>query len=1206
LRRLVGAGGVAALFLFLAIASIVSVPEPVRGAPTVDYITIVDAPGGAGTWVSGRNYMFGDSDVFWAAGYNLTSGWVADVSAYWYVWYNDNTSWSLGVVRLNRTNAPSVRLDTSGYGVTQVNAYSWTGQRTFSNATGPLHVSVANVDSVIVRTDRGGAGTWVGDTTYAEGDTDVFYAAAYNAVSGFLGDITSNWTSSNPAVGYFYSYYPGGQCGNGTVGTECYPSATFYAVSGGFTYGTAAPAGTVLSNTTGKLTVIGIDSIRVVDAPGGTGSWVSSRDYLFADTDTFWAAGYNTTSGWVRDVLASWYPYPNPTGQGSGVIELNASYGTTVGVRAIGYGVSFARATFYTPGTNRTYLTNDTGPLRVSVANVDSVVVRTDRGGLGTWVGPTTYEVGDRDTFWAAAYNATTGYLGDITSSWSSLNSGVGSITPTGVNGTGYRSYFSALSLGFTYVTATPVGTTLVNSTGRLTVTGISIDYVQIRNAPNGLGTVVGPRTYFEREQDTYYAATYNFTRGYRGDAPADWGSNNSAVCEVHGWNGNAHGSSAQILLKSPGTCTITVRATTVSGPKTNTTGTLTVEVRTLVTVDDSGGADFLKIQDAVDFASDGYRIFIFDGTYAEHVVVAKELEIVGQTRAGVVIDGGGTGTGLFLDADRIVVHNLTVQQARYGVFLNQTNNTRLYDTTIQDYGTGLYNDRTLNAWVAYNLITRGEIGVVAYKAYDDAIRWNEISYNTVYGAKGYNARLRNCFNWNSLHNNKIGYYYDPTTDLPPYEFDGNVLTDNEIGVKVADSSAIFLANNTITGGVTGVQLLNSSSEVRANTISGVRTGVEFHISNSNLTGNAISAAQVGITGSDGAPRIEGNDIRVASGLAMVLSNLDGAVIRGNDAHGGIITITDSHIAVLAPVNSNVLLQDSTVQTLILDPNSRVEVRVTVRVRTLDASGAGLPGSSVSIRDARGALAFLGSAGPDGAIATISLTTEVRTMSGTDSRNPFTFEVTSGSARGVLTAPITSAGDVVVVVRGGAPPLALVAGIAAGTILSASLAGVFAVERSRYAFLSAFLGLYSRLNKDKVLENYNRGRVYGYIELNPGAHFNAILAALGMNNGALVYHIEVLHKEGLVTSRQDGMYRRFYPRDVQAPPVLENGTSEAQLRVLKVIQEMPGITQKELSRFLGLRQSTLAYQIDRLTAMGYVAGEKRGRKVAYRAIKGAH
>ena len=56
--------------------------------------------------------------------------------------------------------------------------------------------------------------------------------------------------------------------------------------------------------------------------------------------------------------------------------------------------------------------------------------------------------------------------------------------------------------------------------------------------------------------------------------------------------------------------------------------------------------------------------------------------------------------------------------------------------------------------------------------------------------------------------------------------------------------------------------------------------------------------------------------------------------------------------------------------------------------------------------------------------------------------------------------------------------------------------------------------------------------------------------------------------------------------------------------MLKAIQEMPGITQKELSRFLGLRQSTLAYQIDRLSATGYIAAERRGRRVAYRAKKG--
>jgi len=49
---------------------------------------------------------------------------------------------------------------------------------------------------------------------------------------------------------------------------------------------------------------------------------------------------------------------------------------------------------------------------------------------------------------------------------------------------------------------------------------------------------------------------------------------------------------------------------------------------------------------------------------------------------------------------------------------------------------------------------------------------------------------------------------------------------------------------------------------------------------------------------------------------------------------------------------------------------------------------------------------------------------------------------------------------------------------------------------------------------------------------------------------------------------------------------------------------MPGITQKELARFLGLRRSTLAYQIDRLTTMGYVAAKKLGRMVRYTATRG--
>ncbi|HLE46099.1 MAG TPA: NosD domain-containing protein, partial [Thermoplasmata archaeon] len=622
-------------------------------------------------------------------------------------------------------------------------------------------------------------------------------------------------------------------------------------------------------------------------------------------------------------------------------------------------------------------------------------------------------------------------------------------------------------------------------------------------------------------------------------------------------------------------------------------------------TVDDSGGADFTKIQDAVDFASDGFMVFVYAGTYAENVVVRKQLEITGEEKQDastqtVVLDGGGGPVALFLGADRVVVHNLTIRNAEAGVYNDRTNNTRLYDSVVRDYGVGVYENRTLNGWVAHNLITVGRIGVAADHAYDDAIRWNEISYNTQFGGKGYNAHLRNCFNWNSLHHNKIGYFYDPTTDLPPMEFDGNVIADNEVGVKVEDSSAIRITNNTITGGSEGVQLLNSSSEVASNAVSGVAIGVRFRASSSNLTGNTIVASGIGIVGEGGAPRIEGNDLLVASGVAMVLSNLDGAIVRGNDAHGGTIRIVNSHLAVLAPVDSQVILQDSTYDAIVLDATSRVEVRHTVRARAVAPDGTAVAGASVEVRDAANLVVFAGSTDGAGYAPGASLVTEILTAVGTESRNPFTFAVSAPGGSGSLTLIVSGPMEVVVTVRP-AVGLAVVAALAVATAVAAALSGVFAVERSRYALLALFLPLYSRLSRDKVLESYTRGRVFEYIELNPGAHFNGILAALGLNNGSLVYHIEVLQREGLVTSRQEGMYRRFYPRGTELPPLLENGTTEAQQRVLKAIEEMPGITQKELARFLGLRQSTLAYQIERLSAMGYIEGVRVGRHVAYRA-----
>ena len=62
--------------------------------------------------------------------------------------------------------------------------------------------------------------------------------------------------------------------------------------------------------------------------------------------------------------------------------------------------------------------------------------------------------------------------------------------------------------------------------------------------------------------------------------------------------------------------------------------GVVPVAAATTWTVDDSGGADFTRIQDAVDTASAGDTIIVRDGTYTENVKVGEHLTLKSENGA--------------------------------------------------------------------------------------------------------------------------------------------------------------------------------------------------------------------------------------------------------------------------------------------------------------------------------------------------------------------------------------------------------------------------------------------------------------------------------------------------------------------------------------------------------------------------------------------
>jgi uncharacterized membrane protein len=162
----------------------------------------------------------------------------------------------------------------------------------------------------------------------------------------------------------------------------------------------------------------------------------------------------------------------------------------------------------------------------------------------------------------------------------------------------------------------------------------------------------------------------------------------------------------------------------------------------------------------------------------------------------------------------------------------------------------------------------------------------------------------------------------------------------------------------------------------------------------------------------------------------------------------------------------------------------------------------------------------------------------------------------------------------------------------------------FGIESSKYKLLSIFVvPLYSRRKKDQVLENFIRGEIYGFIQAHPGTYFNHIKITLNLNNGTLAYHLNVLEEDNMIYSRSDRHYKRFYPMEGRLPSVdNDDGNihtfvylNATQNKIIKIIQENPGLSQKEIARMLGKSNQVINYNISAMAELGLVKLEREGK-----------
>jgi predicted transcriptional regulator len=160
-------------------------------------------------------------------------------------------------------------------------------------------------------------------------------------------------------------------------------------------------------------------------------------------------------------------------------------------------------------------------------------------------------------------------------------------------------------------------------------------------------------------------------------------------------------------------------------------------------------------------------------------------------------------------------------------------------------------------------------------------------------------------------------------------------------------------------------------------------------------------------------------------------------------------------------------------------------------------------------------------------------------------------------------------------------------------------------ENAKYGFLLMLLPLYSKIKREKVLDHFIRGQIFGYVMANPGEHYNAIKQALDITNGSLAHHLRTLEREHFVQSKRFGLYRRFYPWAMRVPEDGYFRMNEIQKSILALCRNQPGVSQKELAGSLNLTPPTINYHIAILAEHGHVSVIRRGRKTQIYVLKGA-
>jgi parallel beta-helix repeat protein len=99
-------------------------------------------------------------------------------------------------------------------------------------------------------------------------------------------------------------------------------------------------------------------------------------------------------------------------------------------------------------------------------------------------------------------------------------------------------------------------------------------------------------------------------------------------------------------------------------------------KTRDILYVGGNGTGNYSTIQSAINNASDGDKVFAYNGIYFENVIINKSISLVGEDRDITIIDGGGNLNVVHIAENLSFITGFTISNGTDGIDIRSNNNT--------------------------------------------------------------------------------------------------------------------------------------------------------------------------------------------------------------------------------------------------------------------------------------------------------------------------------------------------------------------------------------------------------------------------------------------------------------------------------------------------------------------------------------------------